>query len=122
MNDLANNTPNHQPLARVVNLLDPSRNVIYGMTHEQATEIVAAGEPEAVRKIDGHFALVGVNGTNVRLARTIGKLMRYFIAKRVPPTDTAAFAEHVASAIRPYNTAGLCNPERHNMYSFTGAL
>ena len=82
-NDIANNTPNDQPLARVVNLLDPSHNVIFGMSHEQATEIVAAGDPDAVRKINGHFALVGIRETNVRMARTIGKLMRYLIAKRV---------------------------------------
>ncbi|MCH7702327.1 MAG: asparagine synthase [Planctomycetes bacterium] len=83
MNDAPNKRPNDQPLARVVNLLDPSQNVIYGMSHEQATEIVATGDPDAVRKIHGHFALVGISGINVRLARTIGKLMRYFIAKRV---------------------------------------
>ena len=39
-----------------------------------------------------------------------------------PPTDAAAFAKRIATAIRPYNTAGLCNPERHNMYPFTGLM
>jgi asparagine synthase (glutamine-hydrolysing) len=66
----------------VVDLLDPVRNVIYGMTVEQARGIVARGNPDEVRSIDGHFALVGRDGKTVRLARTIGRLMRYFIAKR----------------------------------------
>lgn len=43
-------------------------------------------------------------------------------AHRVAPTDAAAFTKRVATAIRPYNTAGLCDPDRRNMYPFTGSM
>ncbi len=42
---------------------------------------MARGEPDAVARIDGEFALVGQIGKRVCLARTIGRLLRYFIAK-----------------------------------------
>ncbi len=71
-----------QTISRVVDLLDESRNVIHGMSVREARAIVARGKPNEIRKIDGHFALVARSGTTVRMARTIGKLMRYFIAKR----------------------------------------
>ena len=69
-------------ISRVVDLLDESRNVIHGMSVREARAIVARGKPNEIRTIDGHFALVARSGTTVRMARTIGKLMRYFIAKR----------------------------------------
>ena len=35
-----------------------------------------------MRRIDGHFALVATAGVHVRMARSIGRPLRYFIAKR----------------------------------------
>jgi asparagine synthase (glutamine-hydrolysing) len=49
---------------------------------EEARELVAAGDPARVRGIDGHFALVAKRGQTVRLARSIARPLRYFIAKR----------------------------------------
>jgi asparagine synthase (glutamine-hydrolysing) len=69
------------PLSRVIDLTDPGGNRIYNMTVEEARALVAAGDAEAVARIDGEFALVGQRGKSVRLARTIGRLLRYFIAK-----------------------------------------
>ncbi|MCH7702329.1 MAG: tryptophan 7-halogenase [Planctomycetes bacterium] len=43
------------------------------------------------------------------------------VAHHVAPTDVAAFVKRVATAIHPYNTVGLCDPERRNMYPFTGS-
>ena len=67
---------------RLVNLLDPESNVIFNMTVEEAVERVGTGEPGRVREIDGQFALVHKNGRIVRLARSIGRPMRYFLAKQ----------------------------------------
>ena len=67
------------PLSRVIDLTDPAGNRIYNMSVEEARELVAAGD--GVGSIDGEFALVGQRGRSVRLARTIGRLLRYFIAK-----------------------------------------
>jgi len=66
---------------RVVDLTDPAKNVIYNMSTEEAVEIIKSGDAEAVRKIDGQFALVAVEGKTVRLARSIGRPLRFFIAK-----------------------------------------
>src|SRR3954471_2768921 len=69
------------PLSRVIDLTDPAGNRIYNMTVEEARGLVASRDAEAVRRIDGEFALIGQQGKSVRLARTIGRLLRYFIAK-----------------------------------------
>lgn len=72
----------NQYIRRVINLTHPEKNVIFNMTNEEATQILKTGNPEDVRKIDGQFALVSVDGKTIRMARSIGRPMRYFIAKR----------------------------------------
>jgi asparagine synthase (glutamine-hydrolysing) len=74
---------NHQYVERVVDLTQPEKNVIYNMTNEEAREILKSGDAEAVRKIDGQFSLVSVEGKTIRLCRSIGRPLRYFIAKLV---------------------------------------
>jgi len=69
------------PLSRVIDLTDPAGNRIYNMPVEEARELVATGESAAVARIDGEFALIGQRGKTICLARTIGRLLRYFIAK-----------------------------------------
>src|SRR5918911_2659736 len=69
------------PLSRVIDLTDPAGNRIYNMSVEEARALVASGDAGAVARIDGEFALVGQRGRSVSLARTIGRLLRYFIAK-----------------------------------------
>ena len=72
----------HKPIERVVDLTDPRKNLIFNMSVDEARAIVAAGDSERVRAIDGQFALVATCGQTVRLARSIGRPLRYFIAKR----------------------------------------
>jgi asparagine synthase (glutamine-hydrolysing) len=73
---------NHQYVERLVNLLDPTANQILNMTVEAASKLLAAGDLEGVRGIQGHFALIEKEGQLVRMARSIGRPMRYFLAKR----------------------------------------
>jgi asparagine synthase (glutamine-hydrolysing) len=73
---------NNQYISKVVDLTNPAKNTIYNMTHEEAVETVRSGNVEAVRKIDGQFSLVSVDGRTIRMARSIGRPIRYFIAKR----------------------------------------
>lgn len=73
---------NSMYVSKVVDLTLPEKNVIYNMTHEEAVELVRSGDVEAVRKIDGQFSLVSVEGKTIRMARSIGRPLRYFIAKR----------------------------------------
>ena len=67
---------------RMVNLMKPESNFIFNMTTAEAMERVGSGDPQQVRQIDGQFALVHKRGTVVRLARSIGRPMRYFLAKQ----------------------------------------
>ncbi|MFZ2341258.1 MAG: hypothetical protein WAW07_16230 [Bacteroidales bacterium] len=49
---------------------------------------------EKVRMIDGQFSLVSVDGKIIRMARSIGRPMRYFIAKR-PGGPELVIAERI---------------------------
>src|SRR5207244_5641082 len=71
-----------EPIERLVDLTDPGLNRIYNMSVEEARAVVDSGDPAAVRRIDGSFALVARAGKRVRMARSIDRPMRYFIAKR----------------------------------------
>jgi asparagine synthase (glutamine-hydrolysing) len=62
--------------------MDPKKNIIFNMTYEEAVEILKSGDVEAIRKIDGQFSLVAVDAKTVRMARSIGRPLRYFIAKQ----------------------------------------
>ena len=67
---------------KLVDLTDPDDNHILNLTVEEAREVVRQGPVEAVRKIQGSFALVAREGKVVRLARSLDRPMRYFLAKR----------------------------------------
>ncbi len=68
---------------RLVDLIDPNANVLLNMTNAEAAAAVASGDPQRVRAIDGQFAIIQKQGNVVRLARSIGRPMRYFLAKQV---------------------------------------
>lgn len=67
---------------RLVNLLDPSANLLLNMSLDEATRAVASGDPDQIRAIDGQFAIVAKHENLVRMARSIGRPMRYFLAKQ----------------------------------------
>jgi len=71
-----------QYVERVIDLTDPASNRIHNLTIEEARARVAGGPPESVGEIDGSFALVARNGRRVRLARSLDRPMRYFLAKQ----------------------------------------
>ncbi|MEO7191560.1 MAG: asparagine synthase-related protein [Vicinamibacterales bacterium] len=71
-----------QYISRVVDLLDPACNRFPSMDLAEARRRVLTGSPQAVRGIDGSFAIVATEGITVRLARSMDRPMRYFLAKR----------------------------------------
>jgi asparagine synthase (glutamine-hydrolysing) len=71
-----------QPVSRIVDLTDPGLNRLYNVTLDEARRRVLHGDPAAVRAIDGSFALVASEGVTVRMARSLDRPMRYFLAKR----------------------------------------
>ncbi|MEO6236750.1 MAG: asparagine synthetase B family protein, partial [Vicinamibacterales bacterium] len=72
----------HHPVARLVDLLDPALNRLHNVDADEARRRVRAGDPAAVRGIDGSFALVTMDGITIRMARSMDRPMRYFLAKR----------------------------------------
>ncbi len=71
-----------QYLERVVDLTDPAANQIHNLSIEEARARILSGTPESVREIDGSFALLARSGKKVRMARSLDRPMRYFLAKR----------------------------------------
>jgi asparagine synthase (glutamine-hydrolysing) len=69
-------------LERVVDLLDPNLNHLLNMSLAEARESLLSAKPEAVREIDGSFALLAREGKKVLMARSLDRPMRYFLAKR----------------------------------------
>ncbi|MEX1231837.1 MAG: asparagine synthase-related protein [Planctomycetaceae bacterium] len=67
---------------RLVNLLDPCANLLFNASYDEAVAAVESGDASRVRQLDGHFAIVAKQGNIVRLARSIGRPMRYFLAKQ----------------------------------------
>ena len=70
------------PIDRVNDLLDPRLNQLDNVDVDEARRRVLSGDPASVRAIDGSFALVTVDGITVRMARSLDRPMRYFLAKR----------------------------------------
>jgi asparagine synthase (glutamine-hydrolysing) len=69
-------------VSRVVDLLDPSLNTFTNVDLDEARRRVLRGDPASVRAIDGSFALVASEGITVRMARSMDRPLRYFLAKR----------------------------------------
>lgn len=72
----------HSYVERVVDLLDPRINSLHDVDVEEARRRVLSGDPAAVRAIDGSYAIIAVEGRTVRMARSLDRPMRYFLAKR----------------------------------------
>ena len=67
---------------RMIDLVDPAANVLLNMSYTEAAQLVAAGDPQRIGDIEGQFAIVQKQGTIVRMARSIGRPLRYFLAKQ----------------------------------------
>jgi asparagine synthase (glutamine-hydrolysing) len=97
---------NNHYVSQVMDLTNPEKNVIYNMTHEEAVNAVRSGDIEAVRKIDGQFSLVSIEGKTIRMARSIGRPIRYFIAKR-PGGPELVIAERIDVILNYLKEEGL---------------
>lgn len=79
---LSDTTHTTVPIERVINLIDPNGNVLLDTTQEEAEAAVRSGSPQRVRGIRGQFAILVQDGKTIRMARSIGRPMRYFLAKQ----------------------------------------
>jgi asparagine synthase (glutamine-hydrolysing) len=69
-------------ISRIVDLLDPSLNTFTNISLDEARARVRRGDAASVRAIDGSFALVASEGVTARMARSMDRPLRYFLAKR----------------------------------------
>lgn len=67
---------------RVVDLTDPEANHLYNMSVDDARALLLDGPAEAINGVHGSFALVTKRGKTVRMARSLDRPLRYFLAKR----------------------------------------
>ena len=72
----------NQYVERVVDLLNPDGNRIYNLSLEEARNLLLDQSCAAIREIQGSFALLAQSGKTVRMARSLDRPMRYFLAKR----------------------------------------
>jgi asparagine synthase (glutamine-hydrolysing) len=76
------------PIARVVNLIPEEDPRLLGLTALEARSLLFADDPAAalgiagIAGIAGSFALVAQEGERVRLARSLDRPLRYFLAKQ----------------------------------------
>ncbi len=100
---------------QVIDLTHPSANRILNMTVEEARARILRGPPEAVGEIAGSFALVAREGKTVRLARSLDRPMRYFLAKR--EEGPALVVAHRIDAIRQQLQADGLGGQFHPSYT-----
>jgi len=67
---------------RVMDLTEPEANQLLGMTSDAARQIILNSAAHDVNKISGSFALVARRDKTVKMARSLDRPMRYFLAKR----------------------------------------
>lgn len=75
-------SPIASPIRDFTCLVDPAGQHIRNMSLAEAEEHVASGDPSRVRAIEGSFALAVKRGKQVWLARSLGRPLRYFMAKQ----------------------------------------
>lgn len=66
---------------RLVDLTGPRASGLYGLGIDEITAAIQRGDTTPLSTTDGHFSAVARDGQTVRLARTIGMPLRYFVAK-----------------------------------------
>jgi asparagine synthase (glutamine-hydrolysing) len=106
-----------QPAQRLVNLIDPAADLLFNMSPEEAADAVGSGDPQRVRQIDGQFAIVQKRGHIVRMARSLGRPMRYFLAKQVdgPCLVVAERIDQIADWLRQAGLADQFHPSYTRM-------
>lgn len=72
----------HEYVERIVDLIDLATNRIFGQSVEEARQCLLEDSASAVGRIAGSFALLAKKGKTVRMARSLDRPMRYFLAKQ----------------------------------------
>jgi len=68
-------------VAKVIDLIPAASQRTWTLTPDEARERLRSGDTRAVLDIDGSYALAAWEGERVRLARSLDRPLRYFLAK-----------------------------------------
>jgi len=106
-----------QYVAQVVDLTEPSANRIFNLSVEEARARLLRGPAEKVRDIHGSFTLVAQEGKIVRMARSLDRPMRYFLAKRHegPALIVANRIDLIREWLRQHGLVGQFHPSYTRM-------
>jgi asparagine synthase (glutamine-hydrolysing) len=104
-------------IERVVDLIEPESNRIYNMSTAEAQGLLFAQRAEAVLGIRGSFALLAKSGKTVRMARSLDRPMRYFLAKRQegPALIVASRVDTIFEWLKTEGLAGQFHPSYTRM-------
>jgi asparagine synthase (glutamine-hydrolysing) len=104
-------------IERVVDLTEPESNLIYNMSIADARGLLFERQAESVLQIHGSFALLAKSGKTVRMARSLDRPMRYFLAKRQegPALIVASRVDTIFEWLKAEGLAGQFHPSYTRM-------
>ncbi|MCG8469405.1 MAG: asparagine synthase-related protein [Gemmatimonadetes bacterium] len=68
-------------VARIINLIEDESQDLRGVDPERASQTLLEDDPGSTLALEGSFALLARDGETVRMARSLDRPMRYFLAK-----------------------------------------
>src|SRR5438046_7097743 len=108
----------HQyPIARVINLIPAESQRLWSVSEAEARRRLLAADANAVLEIDGSFALVAQERECVKLARSLDRPLRYFLAKAVdgPALIVAERIDEIAAELARHGWTGQFHPSYTRM-------
>lgn len=73
---------NHQYLEQVIDLVDVGINRVHGFSLDEVRQWILNENTGKLREVDGSFAVVAREGKTVKIARSMDRPIRYFLAKK----------------------------------------
>jgi len=105
----------HHYIEQLIDLTEPDANEIYNLSVEDARDVILKQPAQEVLQIQGSFALVARSGKTVRMARSLDRPMRYFLAKKV--AGPALIVAHRIDAIYEWLKAAGLEAQFHPSYT-----
>ena len=104
-------------IERVVDLTKATENQLYNLTTEAARSTLLNQPASAMREVEGSFALLARSGKTVRMARSLDRPMRYFLAKRTegPVLIVAARIDEIFAWLKSEGLEGQFHPSYTRM-------
>src|SRR5437773_11439560 len=105
------------PISRVINLISSDSQRLWTTDESEARRRLLAGDVGPVLSIDGSFAIVAQDGERVLLARSLGRPMRYFLAKAAdgPALIVAERIHEIAAELGRHEWADQFHPSYSRM-------